>query len=111
MATDFCSRDFRDSVTVQRETEVADSYGGYTVSWANFASIFGKIESTGGSEPLTAGRLEPDETVVVTCHYRSDLLETDRLVIGGEEFNITRLENIDRRSRFLRIYAETGVRT
>ena len=108
---EFCSRDFRDVFTVERATESADGAGGYTTSWATQATIYGLIETVGGDEGIEAGRLEPTETVVITCHYRSDLLESDRLDIEGDKFNITRLENIDRRSRFLRIYGETGVRT
>lgn len=107
----FCSRDFRDAVTVERGVESADGFGGYSIVWSTYASVFGLIQTTGGDEPLNAGRREPNETVTIVCHFRSDLLETDRLNIGGDLFNITRLENIDRRSQFLRIYAETGVRT
>jgi len=108
---EFCSRDFRDAVIVERSVESSDGLGGYTPVWSTFATIFGLIETATGDERLEAGRLEPDETVVVTCHFRSDLLESDRLDIDGDKFNITRLEDIDRRSKFLRIYAETGVRT
>ena len=111
MADKYCSKDFRDAVTVERGTESDDGYGGYSIAWTTYATVFGLVETSGGSEPINAGRLEPSETVVITCHYRSDLLETDRLIIEGEEYNITRLEDVDRRSKFLRIYAETGVRT
>lgn len=107
----YCSSDFRDVVTVERATESADGFGGYTPSWATQATIHCLIETTGGNEELEGGRLEPTETVILTCHYRSDLLASDRLNIGSEYYNITRIENVDRRSRFLRIYAETGVRT
>lgn len=108
---EFCSRDFRDVVTVERATESADGFGGYTPSWATQATIHGLIETTGGGEDIEGGRLEPTETVIITCHYRNDILASDRLVIDSENYNISRIENIDRRSRFLRIYAETGVRT
>jgi len=108
---EFCARDFRDAVTVERGVESSDGAGGYTIVWSTLTTVFGLIETSGGDEPLTAGRLEPRESVVITCQFRSDLLESDRLLIDGEYYNISRLENIDRRSRFLRIYAETGVRT
>jgi len=108
---EYCSRDFRDSVTVERGVESDDGYGGFTIVWSTYTTLFGLIETSGGDEPYVADRLEPQETVVVACQYRSDLLESDRLLIDGETYNISRLENIDRRSRFLRIYAETGVRT
>lgn len=108
---EFCSKDFRDVVTAERATESSDGFGGYTPSWATQATIYGKIEITGGGERWEADRIEPLETIVLTCHYRTDVVESDRLDIGGDKYNITRIENIDRRSRFLRIYAETGVRT
>ena len=108
---ELCARDFRDAVIVERGTESPDGLGGYLIVWATQATVFGMIETSGGDETITAGRLEPSETVVITCHYRSDLLESDRLNISSEFYNITRLENVDRRSRFLKIYAETGVRT
>lgn len=98
-------------VIVERNTESSDGLGGYTSSWATQATIYCMIETTGGGEPLTGGRLEPTESLTLTTHYRSDLLASDRLNISGEYFNVTRIENVDRRSRFLKIYAETGVRT
>lgn len=106
-----CSRDFRDAVIVERPTETTDGAGGFTVAWATVATVFCMIETSGGNERLEAGRLEPESSIVATCHYRGDLLESDRLNIGGSYYNVTRLENVDRRERFLKIYAETGVRT
>lgn len=108
---ELCSRDFRDYFAIERGTESADGAGGYTVVWATNLNVFGLIEDSGGDENIVAGRLEPTETITVTCRYSSDILETDRLNIDGKLYNISRLENIDRRSKFLRIYAETGVRT
>ena len=108
---ELCSRDFREVVTIERGVESADGSGGYTIVWSTQATVYGMIETTGGDEPYQGGRLEPTENVVVTTHYRSDLLESDRMDIDGDKFNISRLENVDRRSRFLRIYGETGVRT
>jgi SPP1 family predicted phage head-tail adaptor len=108
---EFCSKDFRDVVIVERATEVDDTFGGYTVSWATQATIYCQIDTTGGGENIVGGRIEPTETLTLTCHYRTDFIESDRVNIGGKYYNIDRIENIDRRDRFLKIYIESGVRT
>jgi len=57
-----------------------------------------------------AGRLEHEESLVLTTHYDSTILETDSVDVGGTKYKITRIQNIDRRDEFMKIYCSTGRR-
>jgi len=105
----YCSKDFRHYVEVQSVTETADGFGGFTTSWANRGYIWCLMEETGGGEGLAADRLETSTSVVFTTRYRSDILVTDRLVVYGIEYNIRRVDNIDRRNKYLKIHTDSGV--
>lgn len=104
----FCPEDFEEYAEIESVSEVSDGAGGYTDAWALRVGIWCMIETTSGGESVIAGRLEHSEGLTFTTHYNSEILETDRLKFENEYFKITRIENIDRKQSFIRIYAETG---
>ena len=106
-----CARDFTEYVEVQEATRTADGFGGYSKTWTNKAYLWCKVEDKSGGEPLTNGRLETTTSTVFTTQYRDDVLTTDRLILDGVTFNITRVVNLDRKSMHLVIYGESGVTT
>jgi SPP1 family predicted phage head-tail adaptor len=108
---ELCARDFSEYVEVETPTESADGFGGYTDAWANKAYLWCKVDDTGGSESLTNGRLETDTSAVFVTQFRSDISTLDRLILDGVTFNIRRVENVERKSRYLRLYGESGVTT
>ena len=108
---DLCARDFSEYVEVETPTEGADGFGGYSTTWANSAYIWCMVDDTGGGEPLTNGRIETATSAVFTTQYRDDISTLDRLVLDGVTYNIRRVENVERKSRYLRLYGESGVTT
>lgn len=108
---DYCSKDFRFLVTVERLTEADDGYGGVTASWATHTTLYCMIEDGGESETNVAGRIQLTSSVAFTTRYHSDVLETDRLLYDGVYYNIRGIENPNRRNKYLIITTEAGVRT
>ena len=104
----FCPEDFEDYALVEQVTETTDSAGGYTQVWSTRVNIWCKVEPTGGTEQIIAGRLEHTESFVLTTHYNSAIVPTDRVTLDGVTYKITRVENLDRRNIYMRIYIESG---
>jgi len=109
--SDLCARDFSEYVEVETPTETADGFGGYVSTWANKAYIWCMVNDTGGSESFTDGRESTETSAVFTTQYRDDITTKDRLLLDGVTFNVRRVENVDRKSRYLRLYGESGVTT
>jgi len=106
-----CANTFREYAEIETPTEAADGFGGYTTTWANKTFIWCMVDEKAGSEGLTNGRLETGISVELTTQYRNDITTADRVILDSITYNISRVENVDRRGRFLKIYAESGVTT
>mgnify|MGYP000040090455 CR=1 FL=1 len=104
-----CAKDFTEYVEVETKTETADGYGGYDTVWANKTFLWCKVEDKSGGEPFTNGRLETTTSTEFTTQYRDDITTLDRLILDGITYNITRVVNLDRKSRYLKVYGDSGV--
>jgi SPP1 family predicted phage head-tail adaptor len=103
-----CPEDFQDYALIEYVGEVSDGAGGYVDSWTTRVGIWCAVETTSGGESIVAGRIEHNEALEFTTHYDATILPTDRIIFEGVNYKITRIENIDRRNEYMRIYAETG---
>lgn len=104
--------EFRLPVVVERPTYTPDDMGGQVTVWTQVASFFAAIENDSGSEPYgdgSTGRVRTAQTYKFTTWWRSDILQTDRLVYDGIKWNIRRINNLSLRNKFLQIVAEAGV--
>lgn len=104
-----CANAFTEYVEVQQPIESSDGAGGYATIWANLCHIWCKYDEKGGNESFSSGRLETSTTVEFMTHYRDDITTQDRLVLDGLYYNITRVENVERKDQWLRITATSGV--
>jgi SPP1 family predicted phage head-tail adaptor len=79
-----------DVATVQRATTVSDGGGGTTTSWADVATVACRIAPAGGGEGATAGERVVDEsTHVISLPAEADVTELDRLIVGGQTYDVT----------------------
>lgn len=79
--------------TIQRKTTASDSGGGSSESWASLtANVPCRVAPTGGGEQASSSnrsdQIADDTTHVVTLPAQQDISEADRLVIGGDTFNV-----------------------
>ena len=104
-----CSKDFTEYVEVQAIALVSDGGGGFTEGWSNFGYIWAKIQDISGGEADFADRRQTTKTIFVEAPYRSDITVLHRLVVDGLNYNIYRVDNVDRTGLYMDITAETGV--
>lgn len=99
-------------ITFQRFAETPDGAGGSTETWANLATdptVWANVKAKAGRESLDEGRINASFVKLFTIHNRDDLSELDRIVWGGENYNIRGVRREGGRQLFLVIEAERGV--
>ena len=100
--------DLRKRVTLQTESSVSDNAGGYTLSWADVATVWADIVPTSMSEVIMAQRLEGHVTHRVTIRYRSDITADMRVMYGARIFNVRGYMNKDENNRWIELLVEEG---
>lgn len=101
----------RHRVTIQSETRTADGAGGFTLTWADVATVWGAVEPLKGMERLRAQQIEAPVTHSVTIRHRTDVSTKERIKFGTRLFNIRDVINPDERDRWLELLCEEGVAT
>lgn len=100
-------------VEFQQAIKTPNGRGGSTVNWTTVsgAPTRAKVKPISGSERYRAGRLEAATQVRIYVRY-SPLITTDqRVVLDGEALQIRAVLDLEKRKRWLEIYAESGVVT
>lgn len=96
-------------VTLQRLTETPDGIGGVTRSWINLGVVWASVRTKAASEGMEQGRMNASAVSTFWIWNRSDLTEVDRLMWGGEVYNIRGVLRQGGRRLRLQIEAERGV--
>lgn len=82
----------------ERQVETGtDSLGQPVKEWRTFAKAWGSVTQTAEDEAFAASQRYTSRTVTVTTHFRTDIRETDRVVIDGKVYNINGIREIGRR--------------
>lgn len=96
-------------ITIERKTRVADGMGGYTESWATWKTVWANAKAKAGRESRDEGRTNAVFVVVFTIYTLDGLAETDRIVWGGEYYNIRGVLREGARMLHTKTEAERGV--
>ena len=107
------------SVVIQTKSRSADGGGGSAVTFSDVATVFARIEATGGSERLFGDQLEGVTTHTITIRHRRDVTAANRIKYAfavdstnyERLFNINRVENVGERDKYLKLYCTEGVAT
>lgn len=105
------ARQLRESVTFERVSNVADSYGARRQTWAAIsgAPTRAMVKPLSGGERYASARTEATSTHRIVCRYFDGLTEADRVVIRNRAYNIRFIANVDFDDQWLEITAELGV--
>ena len=98
-------------VTFQRFSEADDGIGGKTQTWADFASnaaVWADVMPLYGNEAVSDGAFVATGAWIFRVRNRTDVTELDRIVWGGEPYNIRRVMRRGAREQYLTIEAERG---
>lgn len=101
-------------ITLQRKVLSPDGAGGTSAAWQNFARDacpWANVIAKAGRESMTEGRIAASFIVLFTIYNRDDVTETDRILWGGEPYNIRGIRRQGGRELRLVIEAERGVQS
>ena len=100
----YTAQELNNKVAFQRSTMIQDVAGDVSYEWTTFRETFAKVEPLEGREFFAAQAGVGESQAKVTCRWFSDLAQTDRIVIRGEQWNITSIQNIIYGNREMLIY-------
>lgn len=98
-------------IQLQSVTKVRDGGGGFTETWATYATVWAKIRTMTGREREAAQRIEAHANYLLVIRYRSDVKTTHRIQWRGRVFNIRFPKTAGPRTSWLEMECELGATT
>lgn len=103
----YTAQELNRKITFQQLTIEQDPVtGAMRETWADFASVFAKVEPLVGREFWAAAATQSEDSIKFTIRYRGDLDTTMRIAFDGKSFNITSIQNIRSANRETLIYGK-----
>ena len=102
----YTAQELNRKITFRRVTITQNPVTGEMVeTWADFVSVFAKIEPLVGREYLAAAAIQAEDTTKFTMRYRGDIDQTMKIRWDGKDWNIQSIQNIRAGNRETLIYA------
>lgn len=108
---DFTAGMMREPVEIQEQSKVDIGGGATEISYTNKANLRGFVKPLSGGERLYAERLDAQTRNRLVIRYRSDLLESDRVIIRNKAYQIRFINNVEFRDKWLEVDLDGGVAT
>lgn len=102
----YTAQQLRHRVTFQRLMQVVDEETGYrTEDWVTIGEAFARMDPMLGRERMASLALQSEEVTKFTLRWRKDITTHDRLMQGGEAWNIQSIVDVGGLGRETLIYA------
>lgn len=95
--------DYRTRVTLKKRTVVKGTGGFQTPSLITLAMVWAKWVNVHGSEAWAANAVNAMRAATVTIRYRDDIDETCTVVLDGNNYEITSMDNIQQRNEYIEL--------
>jgi SPP1 family predicted phage head-tail adaptor len=98
-------------VAFQRKTRTPNGTGGFVETWSVMAGSATRahVKALSGYERLQSDRINAETKERMMCRYFADLRPDDRVIIEGRIYNITFINDVERRKRWYEIDLAGGV--
>ena len=106
MASDFVNNtfsEFTQSFTIEQMTKTADGQGGFTQTWATFATVKGFVSATTSDEDKQFKKF--------SFEYVADIDPSMRLLYKSDYYNIKSVESIVEGTLWINIIASRNAAT
>lgn len=108
---DFTAGMMREPVEFQSQQKSSIGGGATEITYATKANVRGFVKPVSGSERLYAERLDAQTRYRLVIRYRSDIIESDRVIIRDKAYQIRFINNLEFRDKWLEIDLDGGVAT
>jgi SPP1 family predicted phage head-tail adaptor len=97
--------DLKHRITLQQRTTTVSEQGFEEETWADYQTIWAAISNLHGREYYAAAAVQAENTVKFTIRYLPGIDTAMRILFRGKQYNITALDNIKYRNRYVEIKA------
>ena len=96
-------------VAIRRATLIPDGCGGNEKEWNTVATVCAHVRPSSGGETTRFDRVNAEAMYRFVFHNRPVLLESDKLVWNGVDYNIRFIHRRSCRNLYLEVDAQRGV--
>lgn len=96
-------------ITIQTQTRTSDGQGGWTVTWATFATVWAKVKPVRAKERFFAEQVQEVVTHEICIRRLTGLTTEMRVIHGASTLQLKGKIRYDARQFFMYIDAEEGV--
>lgn len=93
--------ELRHRVTIQSLTNTPDNQGGFSTSWTDLATVWGKLEPVSANERLFGERVEYQRSHKCVIRSRSDVVASMRITFDSRTFQIKGVRRVDEQRFFM----------
>lgn len=101
--------EYRNRITIQRQTENRGEDGSVSYGWETFATVWAKVMIKSGKEYWASAKINAELSGIIKCRYLSGVLPSMRIVYGSRTFEILAVIDIEERHRELEIQVKEVV--
>ena len=101
----------REPVEFQSQVKTDIGGGATTITYVKRVSLRGHFKPMSGNERLYSERIDATTRNRLIIRYRTDLLESDRVIVRSRAYQIRFINNLEFRNKFLEIDLDGGVAT
>ncbi len=96
-------------IRIESPTESQSDTGAVTAAWATVCTCWASVTPLVGRELIHAEQMDAVSPVSVEMRYVSGITPKCRIIFKGRTLSINSIQNIDERSRELRIFCSEDV--
>jgi SPP1 family predicted phage head-tail adaptor len=93
-------------ITFQRLTTTTNENGFEIETLEDFKTVWAKVSNLHGREYFEAAAVQAENTVKFTIRYLEGIDPSMKILFQGKEYNITSIDNIKYKNRFIEIKAQ-----
>ena len=97
--------ELRHRITIQKLTTGINENGFEVETWDDYKTVWAAVSNLHGREYFEAAAVQAENTVKFTIRHLEGLDTAMRIVFQGKQYNITAMDNIKYRNRYIEIKA------
>lgn len=103
--------DFTHSYTFESLTRAPDDQGGYTETWATFATVTGFVKPTSGREITLDAHIKTENLKKFSFEFIEGINSELRVLFSGKYYNIHSVMNVQESTVWVNVIASESVAT
>ena len=103
--------EFAQTYAFESLTRVPDDQGGYTTTWATFATVSGFIKPTSGKEIILDDHINTENLKMFSFEYVAGITSEMRILFNSKYYNIHSVASIQESIVWINVIASESVAT